>query len=141
MEGRDEKGIKKTVAGFLKILHPGDEPGDAEFEEYLHYAVESRRRVKEQMNKRKPDDEFARIDLSFLRSDGSEVVVYCPESQDAPATQNPARRQLTPAGTADNAPVEAVIRAEAGSNCWTSTDCFATKQSASANLGNVDSRV
>lgn len=94
VEGRDEKGIKKTVCAFLKILHPTGFPTDEEFEEYVAYAVECRRRVKEQMNKRKPDDEFARIDLSFLNADGQEVVVYCPESKDAAATQQPLRRQL-----------------------------------------------
>ena len=46
------------------------------------------------MNKRKPDDEFARIDLSFLNAQGQEVVIYCPESKDAAATQQPLRRQL-----------------------------------------------
>lgn len=94
VEGRDEKGIKKTVCAFLKILHPTGSPTDEEFEEYVAYAVECRRRVKEQMNKRKPDDEFARIDLSFLNAQGQEVVVYCPESKDAAATQQPFRRQL-----------------------------------------------
>lgn len=95
VEGRDEKGIKKTVCAFLKILHPADAPSDEEFEEYVSYAVECRRRVKEQMNKRKPDDEFARIDLSYVDAKGSNIVVFCPESKDAQATQNPARRQLT----------------------------------------------
>lgn len=94
VEGRDEKGIKKTVCAFLKILHPTGSPTDEEFEEYVAYAVECRRRVKEQMNKRKPDDEFARIDLSYLNAQGQEVVVYCPESKDAAATQQPFRRQL-----------------------------------------------
>lgn len=94
VEGRDEKGIKKTVCAFLKILHPTGSPTDAEFDEYVAYAVECRRRVKEQMNKRKPDDEFARIDLSFFNSQGKEVIVFCPESKDAQATQNPLRRQL-----------------------------------------------
>ncbi|AKV07990.1 ATP-dependent Lon protease [Pseudomonas fluorescens NCIMB 11764] len=94
VEGRDEKGIKKTVCAFLKILHPTGSPTDEEFEEYVAYAVECRRRVKEQMNKRKPDDEFARIDLSFVNAQGQEVVVYCPESKDAAATQQPFRRQL-----------------------------------------------
>ena len=94
VEGRDEKGIKKTVCAFLKILHPTGSPTDEEFEEYVAYAVECRRRVKEQMNKRKPDDEFARIDLSFLNTLGQEIVVYCPESKDAAATQQPLRRQL-----------------------------------------------
>lgn len=94
VEGRDEKGIKKTVAAFLKILHPNGAPSDKEFEEYVAYAIECRRRVKEQMNKRKPDDEFALINLSYINSDGTEVVVYCPESKDAAATQEPTRRSL-----------------------------------------------
>ena len=96
VEGRDEKGIKKTVCAFLKILHPSGTATDEEFEEYVAYAVECRRRVKEQMNKRKPDDEFARINLSYLRTDGTEVVVFCPESRDASATQQPARTSLSP---------------------------------------------
>jgi ATP-dependent Lon protease len=94
IEGRDEKGIKKTVCAFLKILHPHGPPTDAEFEEYVAYATECRRRVKEQMNKRKPDDEFARINLSYFSATGDEVVVFCPESKDASATQEPARRRL-----------------------------------------------
>lgn len=94
IEGRDEKGIKKTVCAFLKILHPNGPPTDAEFEEYVAYATECRRRVKEQMNKRKPDDEFARIGLSYFKAGGEEVVVFCPESKDAIATQEPARRKL-----------------------------------------------
>jgi ATP-dependent Lon protease len=94
IEGRDEKGIKKTVCAFLKVLHPNGPPTDAEFEEYVAYATECRRRVKEQMNKRKPDDEFARIGLSYFKASGDEVVVFCPESKDAIATQEPARRKL-----------------------------------------------
>jgi ATP-dependent Lon protease len=94
VEGRDEKGIKKTVAAFLKILHPATSPTDREFEEYVAYAVESRRRIKEQMNKRKPDDEFANINLSYLDAGANEIVVFCPESQNAPATQNPNRQDL-----------------------------------------------
>ena len=96
VEGRDEKGIKKTLCALLKILHPADAPTDEEFDEYVEYAVECRRRVKEQMNKRKPDDEFARIDLSFLNKDGKEVVINCPESLGASATLEPARRRLRP---------------------------------------------
>ena len=105
IEGRDEKGIKKTVCAFLKVLHPNVPPTDEEFEEYVAYATECRRRVKEQMNKRKPDDEFARINLSYFKASGEEVVVFCPESKDAPATQEPARRRLS---QADGQPAEAV---------------------------------
>jgi ATP-dependent Lon protease len=91
IEGRDEKGIKKTVCAFLKILHPNGPPADAEFEEYVAYAVECRRRVKEQMNKRKPDDEFARINLSYFNARGEEIQVFCPESMHSAATQAPSR--------------------------------------------------
>lgn len=96
VQGRDEKGIKKSVAAMLKILHPDGTPTDAEFEEYVAYAVEGRRRVKEQMNKRKADDEFALIQLSYFTRDGKEQVVFCPESKDAAATQDPMRAQLHP---------------------------------------------
>ncbi|AOL93935.1 BREX system Lon protease-like protein BrxL [Porphyrobacter sp. LM 6] len=104
IEGRDEKGIKKTVAAFLKILHPDGAASEQDFAEYVEYAVECRRRVKEQMNKRKPDDEFARINLSYVTADGTEVVVFCPESKDALATQQPARRQLDKGNVAITTP-------------------------------------
>lgn len=92
IEGRDEKGIIKTVAAFLKMLHPHGEVSDEEFEEYVAYAVEGRRRVKEQMNKRKPDDEFEKIGLSYYTVSGKEVVVDCPESKGALATLEPEKR-------------------------------------------------
>jgi ATP-dependent Lon protease len=101
IQGRDEIAIRKTVTGLLKIIHPSGEPTDQEFEEIVAYAVEGRRRVKEQMNKRKPDDEFAAINLSFFREDGSEVTVYCRESKSAPATQDPRRT-----GIAEDLPAE-----------------------------------
>ena len=94
VEGRDEKGIKKTVAAMLKILHPASPPSDEEFEEYVRYAIECRRRVKEQMNKRKTDDEFARIGLSYINSAGEDIEVMCPESQSAAATLDPSRRDI-----------------------------------------------
>ena len=103
VEGRDEKGIKKTVAAFLKILHPDGAATDEQFEEYVAYAIECRRRVKEQMNKRKPDDEFALINLSYFAESGDEVVVFCPESKNAIATQQPARRHLNEEKTVSEA--------------------------------------
>ncbi len=98
VEGRDEKGIKKTLCAFLKILHPDGPPTDEEFFEYAEYAIESRRRIKEQMNKRKPDDEFALIDLSYFDSSGQEIIVHCPETKGISATQQPDRRKLSEDG-------------------------------------------
>ena len=57
------------------------------------------------MNKRKPDDEFARINLSYFKASGEEVVVFCSELKDAPATQESALRRLS---QADGQPAEAV---------------------------------
>ncbi len=94
IEGRDEISIKKTLCAFLKILHPVNDHSDQEFAEYTAYAVEARRRIKEQMNKRKPDDEFALVDLSFFAVDGTETIVSCPESKGIAATQNPRRQRL-----------------------------------------------
>jgi ATP-dependent Lon protease len=95
IEGRDEKGIKKTVCSFMKILHPHGECSDEEFEQYVEYAVECRRRVKEQMNKRKPDDEFANIDLSYFNAKGEEIIVRCPETIGALATLEPSKPSIS----------------------------------------------
>ncbi len=94
VEGRDETAAVKTVAALQKLLHPGCEPSDEEFEEYLTYALEGRRRIKEQLNKRKNDEEFALIDLSFTNSVGKEVIVTCPESKGIAATVDPNRGRL-----------------------------------------------
>jgi ATP-dependent Lon protease len=99
-QGRDEAAVYKTVAGLIKLLHPDGECGDTEFEEYLAYAIEGRRRVKEQLNKRKADDEFAEIRLGYVNSQGESVEVHCPESRGILAT-------LDPRGTRDEAQVEA----------------------------------
>jgi ATP-dependent Lon protease len=56
--------------------------------------------VKEQLNKRKADDEFAEIRLGYVNSQGESVEVHCPESRGILAT-------LDPRGTRDEAQVEA----------------------------------
>jgi len=79
--GRDEKAVLKTTSAFLKLLHPEGEPTKEELQEYLEYALEGRRRVKEQLNKRKPDEEFADTHFSYFSATGDEVFVVCPESE------------------------------------------------------------
>lgn len=89
IEGRDNRALQKTISGFIKLLFPTGQPTDEEFDEIVEYAFEGRRRVKEQLNKRKPDEEYARINMSYINKDGQKVVVYCPESKYSIATQNP----------------------------------------------------
>lgn len=91
IEGRDDLALQKTILGFVKLLWPSGQPTPEEFDEVVEYALEGRRRVKEQLNKRKPDEEYARIDMSYINSKGEKVVVYCPESKYSEATQNPRR--------------------------------------------------
>ena len=93
-QGRDETAVYKTVAAFLKLLHPSGGCSDTEFDEYLAYAVEGRRRVKEQLNKRKQDDDFAQIHLGYFNHAGEFVEVHCPESRGVMATLDP-RRDLS----------------------------------------------
>lgn len=92
IEGRDDLALQKTILGFVKLLWPVGRPTPEEFDEVVEYALEGRRRVKEQLNKRKPDEEYARIDMSYINSKGEKVVVYCPESKYSETTQNPRRQ-------------------------------------------------
>lgn len=48
---RDTTAVKKTVSGLVKILHPNGEFTKDEIEKILVYALEGRRRVKEQLKK------------------------------------------------------------------------------------------
>ena len=92
-QGRDEAAVYKTVAGFIKLLHPDGECTDDEFEHYLSYAIEGRRRVKEQLNKRKADEEFAEIHLAFTNTRGELTEVHCPETLGIDATLRPRSQQ------------------------------------------------
>jgi ATP-dependent Lon protease len=76
----------------------------------LEYAIECRRRVKEQLNKRKRDDEFAQIQLGYIDKEGKKIEVFCPESKGVEATQNPrgtgTEAQEAQAGNTDSEFVE-----------------------------------
>lgn len=78
--GRDQKAVRKIVSGLIKLLHPDGEVSKEEVEEYLHYAMEMRRRVKEQLKKMGGleywDTSFSYID----RENGQETFVPVPES-------------------------------------------------------------
>lgn len=76
---RDEKAVRRTVSGFVKLLHPDEQVTKSEMEEYLTFAMELRRRVKEQL-KRMGGIEF--WDTHFSYSDvetGAEKAVGVPE--------------------------------------------------------------
>ncbi|SEM84286.1 ATP-dependent Lon protease [Stigmatella aurantiaca] len=79
VEGRDANGIKRTVSGLLKLLHPHGEWSRDELRSYLELAMEGRRRVKEQLKKR-GSFEFFKTSFSYIdEHDGRELVVGVPE--------------------------------------------------------------
>jgi ATP-dependent Lon protease len=51
LKQRDVQGVRKTVSGLLKLLYPDGECGKEDIEEVLVYALQVRRRVKEQLKK------------------------------------------------------------------------------------------
>lgn len=80
---RDEKAVRKTVSGFLKLLHPDGRWERSELEEYLTYALEFRRRVKEQL-RRMGGVEYWNTSFSYLdRLSREERFVALPEQGEA----------------------------------------------------------
>lgn len=73
LSARDEKAVRKTVSGLLKILHPHGEWSHADLREYLEFALEGRRRVKEQLKKLAPHD-YSKTDLSYVERDTAREV-------------------------------------------------------------------
>lgn len=77
--GRDQKAVRKTVSGLVKLLHPDGEVTKEELEEYLSYAMEMRRRVKEQLRKM-GGLEYWDTSFSYIDKDsGQETFVPLPE--------------------------------------------------------------
>ncbi len=76
---RDVIAVKKTVSGLIKLVYPNGEFTKAELEEVIRYAIEGRRRVKEQL-KRIGGMEFFDIHLSYIDTESDEErVVSVPE--------------------------------------------------------------
>jgi ATP-dependent Lon protease len=79
LSARDEKAVRKTVSGLLKLLHPDEGWTRSELREYLEFAMEGRRRVKEQLKKMAPHD-YAKTSFSYIdRDTGREHWVEVPE--------------------------------------------------------------
>src|SRR5882762_5348775 len=76
---RDRKAVKKTVSGMMKIIHPNGEATQDEIAELLEFAMEGRRRVKEQL-KKMGSFEYYHTSFSYtLNETGEEKFVGVPE--------------------------------------------------------------
>ncbi len=60
---RDKDGIAKTFSGFIKILHPHGEYTNEEAKEIFEYAMECRKRIKDQLLRM--DDTYEQVDFTY----------------------------------------------------------------------------
>lgn len=76
---RDVIGVRKTVSGLTKLLYPNDDYTKEDIEEILQYALEGRRRVKEQL-KKIGGMEFYDVNFSYINKESlQEEYVSVPE--------------------------------------------------------------
>ncbi len=76
---RDRDGIHKTFSGLMKILHPHGEASEDEVEEVLRFAIEGRKRVKDQLMR--IDQTYAAVRFSFTSQGGQEHLVQTLEEE------------------------------------------------------------
>jgi ATP-dependent Lon protease len=86
LKSRDVKAIRKTVSGLIKLIYPHGEYSKEELGELLEFAMEGRRRVKEQL-RRIGAFEFRNIAFKYKENkSGIEKEVFVPEEIQAPST-------------------------------------------------------
>ncbi len=88
LKQRDTKPVRKTVSGFLKLMHPDGEFTKEDVREYLVIALEMRRRVKEQL-KRIGGMEFWDTNFSYIdKETQEEFFVGLPEERGTSLIEN-----------------------------------------------------
>jgi len=79
---RDRAAISKTMSGLLKLIFPNGGETEAEVEELLRFAIECRKRVKDQLLR--IDSTFERADFHYIASDGAKRAVTTLEEEEFP---------------------------------------------------------
>lgn len=81
LKQRDTKPVRKTVSGLIKLMHPDGKFTKEDIREYLEWAIEMRRRVKEQL-KRIGGMEFWDTNFSYIDNEThEETFVSLPEER------------------------------------------------------------
>ncbi len=76
---RDDIAVRKTVSGLMKLIYPDGQATKEETRELLEYAIEGRRRVKEQL-KVMVGTEFADTELGYIDiENGEHRIMILPE--------------------------------------------------------------
>lgn len=77
---RDRAAISKTMSGLLKLIFPNGGETEAETEELLRFAIECRKRVKDQLLR--IDSTFENADFYYTASDGAKRFVKTLEEEE-----------------------------------------------------------
>ncbi|MBJ6802714.1 BREX system Lon protease-like protein BrxL [Geomonas propionica] len=77
---RDRDGINKTFSGLMKILFPQGGASKEDVEELLRFAIEGRKRVKDQLMR--IDSTYSNVRFSYLDSDGQTKSITTLEEEE-----------------------------------------------------------
>lgn len=111
---RDRDAVYKTMSGLLKVIFPAGGESSEDVEELLQLAMESRKRVKDQLFR--IDATYPEVDFYYTGTDGEKRRVQTVEEQEFPQFYHlkPAsdpKQQSTDGDNADEAVVEPVPEA------------------------------
>ncbi len=88
LKQRDTKPVKKTVSGLIKLIHPDGDFSKLDIREYVEFAIEMRRRVKEQL-KRIGGMEFWDTNFSYIdKETQEEKFIGLPEEKGSHIIEN-----------------------------------------------------
>jgi ATP-dependent Lon protease len=79
LNARDRKAVRRTVSGMIKVLHPHGEVAKEDLAEIVAFAIEGRRRVKEQLKKMGSFDYYQTAFSYIDNESGEEHFVGVPE--------------------------------------------------------------
>ncbi|MDF1582813.1 MAG: BREX system Lon protease-like protein BrxL [Methyloprofundus sp.] len=79
---RDRDGINKTFSGLMKILYPQGEASKDEIEEILKFAIEGRKRIKDQLMRM--DSTYPDVNFTYMDQSGQTHPVKTLEEEEYP---------------------------------------------------------
>lgn len=104
---RDKDGINKTFSGLMKILYPHQEATEHEIENVLQFAIEGRKRVKDQLMK--IDSTYAAVRFAYNKNnDETTVHVKSLEEEEYPQYFSPIEDPEPESETVDQVPDQAL---------------------------------
>ncbi len=112
---RDKTSIEKTFAGLVKVIYPQSEIDEAAAKEILDFAIENRKRVKQQLQKM--DETFEEVDFSYtIKSTGEKVTIETLEilEHGTPSKSDDSQEEITDENTETSPVPEAKAAALVG---------------------------